>query len=138
MRYLASSIILIVCAAIIGCSSSSTSVKISLPLENTKWMLSSLNGKDVNSDKVYIQFNKEAAKLGGQSFCNDYFASYSVTDAGSLTVSDLGSTKMECDEMSGEIDYFSAVKSAKSYKISGNSLSLLDGSKVIVKFKALK
>jgi heat shock protein HslJ len=138
MRYFVLPIILLLCAAIIGCSSSSTSVKISLPLEKTKWVLTSLNGKDVKTEKVYILFTKETSGLSGQSFCNSYFASYTTSDDGSLTVSELGSTKMACDEMSDETEYFSAIGSAKSYKISDNGLSLLNGSKVLAKFKALK
>lgn len=121
-----------------GCSTSHNSSNAAASLMDTKWTLTTLNNKDVKTDKVYVLFIKETAKLNGDSFCNRYFGSFSFSDAGSLSVSNFGSTKMNCDDESKEIEYFAAIQNAKSYQLSNNILSLSDGTKTTAVFKVGK
>ncbi|MEO8513098.1 MAG: META domain-containing protein [Ignavibacteria bacterium] len=97
------------------------------PLKGTEWKLETLNGKTVllkGGNYVTLNFAGSTEKISGACVCNTYFGSY-VKSADSITFSGIGSTKMMCDDNLNESDYFDALGSVDSYKISGGKLSLI-------------
>ena len=106
-------------------------------LEGLEWELEALNGRivaDTNGNKVTLILNNGTGKMSGSSTCNKYFGGYKV-DGSTLSFSGLGSTKMMCDEMSIETEYFSALSRVDKYEITNEKLKLYRGSKVILKYK---
>ncbi len=117
-----------------GCSGSKqiSSAKI----EGIEWRLESLKGSTValnSGSSITLSFDGSTAKISGKGVCNNYFGGYTKTDE-TLIFSSIGSTKMMCDDNINESDYFNALGSVDSYKVSGGKLSLLNGSKVVLVF----
>ncbi len=129
----AASIILFV-FLISGCSG--TKGTSSAKIEGIEWKLESLKGSTValkSGTSITLSFDGSTAKISGTGVCNKYFGGYTKTDE-TLIFSGIGSTKMMCDDNLNESDYFSALGSVDSYKISGSKLSLSSGSKVVLVF----
>lgn len=129
----AASIILFV-FLISGCSG--TKGTSSAKIEGIEWKLESLKGSPValkSGTSITLSFDGSTAKISGTGVCNKYFGGYTKTDE-TLIFSGIGSTKMMCDDNLNESDYFSALGSVDSYKISGSKLSLSSGSKVVLVF----
>jgi heat shock protein HslJ len=106
-------------------------------VENIEWKLESLNGMAValkSGKSITLKFDGNTAKISGKAVCNSYFGGYTITDE-TIVISGIGSTKMMCDDNLNETDYFSALTSANSYKVSGGNLSLMNNGKVTTVFK---
>lgn len=98
-------------------------------LEGVRWvMVSFLNaaGETVNAmagTEVTAEFDTEG-RVGGNSGCNTYFASYTV-DGNTLTIGQAGSTMMACEPaelMQQEAEYLAALTSAATFSIEGDQL----------------
>lgn len=75
----------------------------------------------------------ENGNISGQSTCNTYFATATVT-GNVLTLGPVGSTKMACEpeKMQREAEFFTALAEVKGYHIDRNTLHLLDANNNIV------
>lgn len=149
MKYLILYVILSAfCIISFACSSSDTGKK-NVNLENTKWLLSELDGVKYSlppdGKTVFIMFEGVEKKASGMASCNNYFASYNAVktaDGGdnvqlSLKFGPVTTTEMYCNYMDTETKYISALKNTASYKITGGKLYLYDESgKVALRFKA--
>jgi len=96
----------------------------SLDLQGVKWVLVSINDEQAPAG-VEITALFEREQVAGLAGCNNYFAGYESGDA-ALTISALGMTMMACSEpaMQSEMAFSSALASAKSYSISGETLEI--------------
>lgn len=100
-------------------------------LENTKWVLA----EDVGSSKSPT-LNIEKDRVGGNASCNNYFAVYMMNpDSGSFSVSDIGATKMACDNMGVETHYFNMLEKANKYVLNGNILELYKDNLLLLRFR---
>lgn len=118
-----------------GCSGTKEATT-SGKLEGIEWKLESLNGSAVklNSGKpITLSFDGSKQGIGGTAVCNKYFGSY-ITNSGKLSFSEIGSTKMMCDDNLNESDYFSMLGSVDSYSVSGGKLSLTGKGKTLAVF----
>ena len=98
-------------------------------LANTKWTLAdNVKGKTPT-------LNIDGAKVNGNTGCNSYFGTL-ATDAtsGTFTASQLGSTRMACDNMSVEQNFMDMVGKANKYVVSGNTLELYKDNLLLLKF----
>jgi heat shock protein HslJ len=105
-------------------------------LKGTEWKLEALNGKTVTlkgGNYVTLNFEGSAEKINGTAVCNKYSGEY-VKTGNALTFSGISSTKMKCDDNLNESDYFGALVSVDTYKISGGKLSLISSGSVIAIF----
>ncbi len=117
------------------------------PFEGTTWVLVSYgdsSDRQVALEDVEVTaiFSRESAtgpgELNGFAGCNTYFGSFE-TDGNSLTIGDLGSTMMACEEgiMDQEAQYLSALEAANSYSIEGSLLEIsYDGGAEVLSFAA--
>lgn len=115
-----------------GCSGTKESTNPG-KIEGIEWKLESLNGKPVklNSGKnLTIIFDGVKSGISGTAVCNKYFGSY-VMNSGKLSFSELGSTKMMCDDNINESDYFSMLGLVDSYNVSGGKLTLMGKDKIL-------
>ena len=117
------------------------------PFEGTTWVLVSYG--DPSDPKAALEdlevtavFSRESAtgpgELNGFAGCNTYFGSF-ATDGNELTIGDLGSTMMACEEgiMDQEDQYLSALEAASSYSIEGSLLEIsYDGGAEVLNFMA--
>jgi len=99
------------------------------PLNDTGWLLETLNGQPVMAD-TQVTLNLGAGALNGADGCNQYSGTYTV-DGHKITVNkDIVATMMACAEpvMQQASAYIAALTQATTYKVSGRQLTLLDAS----------
>lgn len=102
----------------------------SLPaLEGTHWKLTQLNGQAPlagTNQQAYIQLDAGAQRVSGTGGCNRLMGGY--TSAGeTISFTQLAGTKMACPVGMEQDDAMSAaLTKAKSFKISGDTLTLSD------------
>lgn len=106
------------------------------PLKGTEWKLETLNGKSVTLKEgsyITLKFAGSSEKINGSCVCNTYFGEYCKT-GDTIKFSGIGSTKMMCDDILNESDYYDALGSVDRYKISGGKLSLMGKGTAILIF----
>jgi heat shock protein HslJ len=105
-------------------------------LTANSWKLKTMNGNELNLSSVKeisLVFDK-AGKISGFGGCNNYFGTY--TSAGDmLTFSDIGSTKMACDDMGIESNYFNLIKKTDKYKAANGVLTLYSSGSAVLLFE---
>ena len=76
-------------------------------------------------------------RLSGSGGCNRLLGTYELS-ADTVKVAPAGTTMMACPEelMQQESDFVSALKMTTSYKISGDTLELRNGERVLARFMA--
>ena len=68
--------------------------------------------------KITAQFSSVEPTVNGFGGCNNYFAGYTSTDDGSLTIDGPGSTMMACETgMDAEATYFAALETVTNWAI---------------------
>ena len=118
-------------AAIVSCYTMSTS-KVGtsqVNIANTKWTLAEqVKGKTPT-------LNVESNKITGNGGCNSYFGELSLDPtAGNFVVKNVGATKMACQNMEVEDNYFRMLNEATKYVVNGNTLELYKGNLLLLKF----
>ena len=122
---------LMMSADVFSCTtvSSTKSSKAQPSIANSKWVLAD----DVKGKTPTL--NIEAGKLTGNGGCNNYFGEVALDAAsGSFAVDKVGSTRMACDNMSSEQNYFKMLSEANRYSVSGNVLEIYKDGLLLMKF----
>jgi len=131
-----------------GCSSGSDNSKSQkmntskTALNDTKWMIQTLNGSRVlipeGGKEVFITFSNDGKAIGS-SGCNTFNGKAEVSGS-SMKLGPMATTRMMCqDQMDTERDLLAALNNTASYSISGNTLSLMDaGKNVLATFTGFK
>ena len=123
---------LLMSAIVSSCTSISSTSKTSKAqpsIANSQWVLS-----DVVKGKTPT-LNIENGKLSGNGGCNNYFGEVILDAAsGSFGVDKVGSTKMACNYMTEEQNYFKMLSEANSYKVSGNTLEIYKDGLLLLKY----
>jgi heat shock protein HslJ len=105
------------------------------PLMDTNWYLNSFVDAQgqiwtpVSGSPITLLFSADG-KINGNAGCNQYFGSYTVSGNALSIGSPLGTTVMYCGQpgvMDRETLYLSVLPQTKGYRISGNDLTLSDG-----------
>lgn len=123
-------------ATIASCSTMATS-KSKLGTEqpnivNTQWTLAD----NVKGKKPTLVI--EAARITGNGGCNNYFGDVMLDrTVGNFSTKNVGSTRMACNYMSEETNYFSMLGAATKYVVSGNTLELYKDNLLLLKFTKL-
>ncbi|MGZ5211505.1 MAG: META domain-containing protein [Kaistella sp.] len=118
-------------AAMVSCSTMSTSKVGSsqVNIANTKWTLA-----DPVKGKVPT-LNIESSRITGNGGCNSYFGELSLDPtAGNFSAKNVGATKMACENMEVESNFFSMLNEATKYVVNGNTLELYKGNLLLMKF----
>jgi heat shock protein HslJ len=105
----------------------------SVPLANTQWRLTQLGAELVppsqGADAMGMQLQSQNTRVVGFSGCNRMFGAYAL-DGQSLKFAQMGGTKMACMDqgrMRLEQQYLEMFSRVAGWKISGETLELLDG-----------
>ncbi len=102
------------------------------------WMLVSVEGQQIeapnNTRMAYLRLEERDNKINGYTGCNRLLGTYTL-DGLSLRLSQLGTTKMACTETETESRFLDVLGRTDNYKVSGDLLTLFDGSKAIATFR---
>lgn len=99
-------------------------------LAGTGWVLTMLGASpSAEGVETTLVFGETDPSLGGIGGCNTYGGSVTVQDDGNLSISDIFSTMMACEEpeMGQEHAFFDALGATSNYSIDDETLTLLDG-----------
>jgi len=126
--------------ALAACSAAGGSAS----LEGTLWALESYQNADGETVDALPNSGARAefenGEVSGTSGCNRFFGAYEV-DGNSISIGPLGSTLMACPPplMDQEFGFLTAVQSAATYKISGDTLTMSNAEgEVVVTFVELE
>ena len=101
------------------------------PLREIRWVLRQLADQPVavltDTREAYLTLRADGTAEGNGS-CNRFRGSFFSETAGELKFSPLMSTRMSCPAIETETNFISALGQARSYRISGDSLRVLDAS----------
>ncbi len=104
-------------------------------LTANSWKLKTMNGSELKLSsvkEVSLVFDK-TGKISGFGGCNNYFGVYTAS-GDALTFSEIGSTKMACDDMMTESDYFNLLKKTDKYGVTNNVLTLYSAGVAVLTF----
>lgn len=99
---------------------------------NTQWKLAD-NAKGTTPTLII-----DGNKISGEAGCNKYFGSLMMdTTAGNFKASNIGSTRMMCDNLSSETNFLNMLEQANKYVVTGNTLQLYKDNLLLLKFEKL-
>jgi heat shock protein HslJ len=107
-------------------------------LSGRTWTLERVNGRDVGSTKASIEFDMSAGRFSGSGGCNRISGGV-ATDDGTIKFTGVASTRMACiskEATTTETEFLMALRTAGTYRISGDDLFINNGTKEVLKFTA--
>ena len=108
-----------------------------LPMENTKWNLTELQGEsnDAFAEADTFWFALDGEGIVGVGACNNFFGGYQLEECGAFRTGGMGMTRMACPDMELEDAFVGIFETIDGYQIEGDVLSLMQGESVVAKFK---
>ena len=143
MKSTLTTVITLLISSIVGLSACTSKVP-STALENTTWVLESYGKQTelspiLEGTKITAAFNIDEGKVNGSAGCNNYFSGY-IVNGNKLSISDVGTTMMFCDETDGIMDqekqYITLLQEAKSFQIKNNQLWIFSSGDQVLVFNA--
>ncbi len=111
---------------------------LSLPLENTLWRATLLNGlpvpEEVEISALFVQTDEVGqGQVSGIAACNNYTAGYTVEDE-NITVGPASTTRKFCEEPLNELEqgYLATLQTGETFQILGDQLSISSSEGIIV------
>ena len=103
---------------------------ISEGIENTKWIITTLEGQDISDynnegQVIYFTLNSEDNRVNGYAGCNTFMGTYKLEEGNRISFSQMGVTRMACpDAKINEADVLSVFETADNFTISDGKLAL--------------
>jgi heat shock protein HslJ len=112
----------------------------SLQLQDRKWVLEQIKGRQTFAPLPYAFINFDAKKngVGGDSSCNAFGGNYKKTGK-SISITEIISTMRACVEdnkMSVQDDLFGGLRLARRFEIRNGLLQLYRGNELLLTFRA--
>lgn len=110
-------------------------------LYGKEWILLELNGKAVLLDTTFpkqphLIFEKEN-RISGNLGCNSFGGNLELQPDNGIKISEIAATQMACPNLEIEQTFLEVLKSAKSFAVESNTLTLSNDKKeTIAKFQA--
>ena len=122
--------LLVIALIVISCGAISGGKK-QASLVNTKWTL-----LDKSITTKIPTLSVEANRITGSGGCNKYFSDLVLNaENGNFLVGNVGSTKMACDDMMTEQNYFNLLQQVNKYQVKEGYLELYKDNLLLLKFK---
>ena len=104
-----------------------------IELEDTRWLVASIDGNDVTGQSPPSLELKGDGKLGGSTGCNAFFGGWSVSDtAASLNAAGVSLRACEPELLEQERAFLDALAAVTTARVNPDgSLSMLDGSSAV-------
>ena len=101
-----------------------------------KWILTKINGVNVNTSRAFIQFDESKDRFGGNGGCNGMGGNLSVNGS-NINMSQIISTKMYCEGTS-EIEnrFLSELEKVNRFEIRGKNLLLYNGKRLVLELRS--
>ena len=100
-----------------------------------RWDLSTLNGSELAESGPYLIFTAgETYRVTGFGGCNILMGAIALTGSDSINFRPMGSTTMTCTDMQTEQAFLEVLNTVTTFKVEGNTLSLLLGTQVLATF----
>ena len=117
-------IVIIISLALLACNNTANLIKQTLP---GKWLITSLNGQSVITNKINTLTFDENLSLSGLASCNNISSSYKV-DNKSLSIGPIVATRKMCSPllMQQESKLLKVLSKSKRFEIDNSQLSLFD------------
>jgi heat shock protein HslJ len=84
------------------------------------------NSVQTVAKEPHLILRSDENRIAGNGGCNSFFGSYALSTENRIVFSNIGSTKMACDNMLEESAFFQALGATRSYAKQGNELLLKD------------
>ena len=98
---------------------------------NTKWTLA-----DQVSGSKTPTLNIEDKRISGNSGCNNFFAEATVdANNGTFLVGNVGSTRMACNDLKTEQNFFNLLEQANKYTVKDGYLELYKDNLLLLRFR---
>ncbi|HVE59984.1 MAG TPA: META domain-containing protein [Pyrinomonadaceae bacterium] len=112
----------------------------SLKLEDKKWVLESIKGRNLPKIETlpFINFDKSKKSAGGNTGCNVFGGNYSVT-RDTIAITNIISTMRACIEderMRVEREFKNGLENADRFEITGGKLNLYRNKTLLLTFRA--
>ncbi|TXE07720.1 META domain-containing protein [Gelidibacter salicanalis] len=129
----------LIAITVMGCNSSKSTTDSSANtqdnsdmsmVENTKWVISILEGeavtsKEQNGKEIHFTLNSETNSVTGFSGCNTFMGTYTLKEGNRISFSKMASTRMACPEGDfNEQQLLNIFETADNFTIVGNTLAL--------------
>jgi heat shock protein HslJ len=108
---------------------------VNAPLFETHWKLVELKGHKIQDSSMYLILNKTESRVEGNGGCNAFSSTFALQN-NQITFGPLVSTKMFCQGIEAENEFFKALSSADHYYLKADTLSLTQGKIRVAKFEA--
>lgn len=105
-------------------------------LTEIKFSLLLLDGKEIDSGRVYFTLSNDENRFYGRGFCNSFNGRYLLKGSDTIKFNNLASTKMACPDLNAENEFFSMLKQIDSYRFEGKTLLLKNSDNVRAVFSA--
>lgn len=122
----------IIALSVVSCGAISTITKKQPSLVNTKWIL--VDNTAGKTPTLIV----EAGRISGTGGCNNYFSEVVLNPGnGNFVVGNIGSTKMACNNLNVEQNYFDVLQQANKYVVKNGVLELYKDNLLLLKYKKL-
>lgn len=105
-------------------------------LGNGKWVLTKINGVNVNTNRAFVRFEEDKDSFGGNGGCNGFGGDLSVNRS-NINMSQIISTKMYCEGTS-EIEnrFLNELEKVNRFEIKGKNLLLYNGRRLALELRS--
>jgi heat shock protein HslJ len=113
---------------------------ITLSVLDKKWTIKEIRESDssvlaIDDDNLSIKINTIDKRFNGKAPCNTFFGEFESDLKSTFKASNIGSTKMYCDNMKLETLLFEQLQKADSFTIKNGILKLMNGNKMVLKLE---
>ena len=142
MKYTIALSILLFSLMIISCKETKKTIEAPYnEVYSGEYEIKSLNGNE-SSRALSFTIETSENKISGKTNCNNYFGTYTISNADELKIGPLVATEMYCEEnvMKTERELFKAYKDSKTFSFDGKMLTLFnkEGTLLIRAYKISK
>ncbi len=113
---------------------------VTLSVLDKKWIIREIRDSDssilaIEDDNLSVKFNTVDKRFNGKAPCNTYFGELESDLKASFKASNIGSTKMYCDNMKLEMLLFEQLQNADNFVVKNGILKLMKGNKMLLKLE---
>lgn len=124
---------------LLSCGSSQDVTSVSNTIDMTNevisgiYTLEQLDSTNVIDNKLTLEFDSKTNKVSGFAGCNRFFGTYSA-DGNTISFSELGATRMMCQEEANKIEgnMFKALAEVNTFELSEGKLSLKNNTETLI------
>ena len=97
------------------------------------YLLEQLNASHVVVYELTLEFDSKTNKVSGFAGCNRFFGTYS-TNGNSISFSELGATRMMCEDEKNKIEnnFFQTIAKVNAFELSNGKLSLKHDDSILI------